>query len=119
MPQRWSALRPRPPCAAPASRLPYPNPSPPTELTGHPVTLDLPYPEWTVPRIPIPIVAPRGGRGTYITYRLYGAAAAGISDFSRAEVPDSQPLLPYFSIDSRSGCGLEDLVSFLVVIVHF
>ena len=33
--------------------------------------------------------------------------------------PDSQPLLPYFSIDSRSGCGLEDLVSFLVVIVHF
>ena len=60
-------------CRAGMSRLPYPNPSPPTDLTDHPVTLDLLYPEWTFPRIPIPIVAPRGGRGTYITYRLYSA----------------------------------------------
>ena len=102
----WSALtstgsgRPRPAaaparpnmpqrCSGPPSALglhaprrlvspPPPNPSPPTELTVHPVslvalpvTLDLPYPEWTVPRIPIPIIAPRGGRGTYMAYRLY------------------------------------------------
>ena len=33
-------------CRAGVSRLPYPNPSPLAELTGHPVTLDLPYPEW-------------------------------------------------------------------------